>query len=242
MDNNILDYSIDNSANDGVVVKSFLSKVFTWMTAALVISGVTAYLFATTPALGQLIYQMVDGHMAGFTMLGYAVLLAPIAFILVMNFGLEKLSLQVLLAIFLLYSVCMGMTLSVLLLAYAKALIVQTFLISAGTFGLMAFLGATTKTDLTKMGTYLYMGLMGIIIASVIHMFTGGSTFLIDIAGVIVFTGLTSFKVQQLKNMALSMPGDSVQTQKMALMGALTLYITFINLFLTLLRLAGGRR
>ncbi len=241
MDNNILDYSSGTHENDGVVVKSFLSKVFTWMTAALVISGVVAYLFATTASLQQMILQEVNGHL-GFTTLGWVVLIAPIAFILVMNFGLEKLSLQILLAIFLLYSVCMGMTLSVLLMVYAKSLIVQTFLISAGTFGFMAFLGATTKTDLTKMGTYLYMGLFGIIIASVIHMFTGGSTFLIDIAGVIVFTGLTSFKVQQLKNMALSMPGDGEQTQKMALMGALTLYITFINLFLTLLRLAGGRR
>jgi FtsH-binding integral membrane protein len=241
MDHKILDYTMDKSANDGVVVKSFLSKVFTWMTAALVISGVTAYLFASTASLQQLIMQEVAGHV-GFTTLGYVILFAPIAFILVMNFGMEKLSLQVLLALFLLYSICMGMTLSVLLLVYAQALIVQTFLISAGTFGFMAFLGATTKTDLTKMGTYLYMGLFGIIIASVIHAFTGGSTFLIDIAGVIVFTGLTSYKVQQLKNMALEMPGDTVQTQKMALMGALTLYITFINLFLTLLRLAGGRK
>jgi FtsH-binding integral membrane protein len=212
MDNNILDYSTQTHENDGVVVKSFLSKVFTWMTAALIISGITAYLFATTPALGELIYRMVDGQMAGFTTLGYVALFAPFAFILAMNFGLEKLSLQVLLALFLLYSVCMGMTLSVLLGYYAKSLIVQTLMISAGTFGFMAFLGATTKTDLTKMGTYLYMGLFGIIIASVIHMFTGGSTFLIDIAGVIVFTGLTSYKVQQLKNMALSMPGDGVQT------------------------------
>jgi len=240
MDNNILDFT-NTRENENVVVKSFLTKVFTWMVGALAISGIIAWLFATTPALHDLLF-VNDGIHTGFSGLGYVVMFAPLAFILVMNFGLEKLSLPVILTLFILYSVTMGMSLSVIFLLYAGATLAKTFLISAGAFGFMAFLGATTKTDLTKFGSYLYMGLFGIIIASVINYFTGGSTFLIDILCVVVFTGLASYKVQMLKNMALQMTEGGEQTQKMALWGALSLYITFINLFLTLLRLAGGKR
>ncbi len=227
--------------NESVLVKSFLTKVFTWMVAALAISGVIAYLFATTPALLSLLFVETAGHV-NFSTMGYVVMFAPLAFILVMNFGLEKLSLPVILTLFILYSATMGMSLSVIFLLYAGAVLAKTFLISAGAFGFMAFLGATTKTDLTKFGTYLYMGLFGIIIASVINYFTSGSTFLIDILCVIVFTGLASYKTQMLKNLALQTTEGTEQTQKLALWGALSLYITFINLFLTLLRLAGGRK
>jgi FtsH-binding integral membrane protein len=241
MDNNILDFS-NTQENESVLVKSFLTKVFTWMVGALAISGIVAWLFATNAQLSDLLYRHVDGQIAGFTTLGYVAMFAPLVFILVMNFGLEKLALPVILTLFVLYSITMGMSLSVLLFMYAKATIAKTFLISAGAFGFMAFLGATTKTDLTKFGSYLYMGLFGVIIASVINAFTGGGTFLIDILCVVIFTGLASYKVQMLKNMALQTTEGSEQTQKAALFGALSLYITFINLFLTLLRLAGGRR
>ncbi|HEV7231903.1 MAG TPA: Bax inhibitor-1/YccA family protein [Bacteroidia bacterium] len=241
MDNNILNFG-NTHENESVVVKTFLSKVFTWMVAALAISGAVAYAFATAPALQQMILQVVDGHV-GFTTLGWVAAFSPIIFILVMNFGMERLSLPALLGIFVLFSVAMGMSLSTLAFRYEGALITKTLFITAGTFGFMAFLGATTKTDLSKMGSYLMMGLFGIIIASVINMFTGGSTWLIDILCVIVFTGMTSYQVQMLKTMALSMPeGETVQSQKAALYGALSLYITFINLFMSLLRLAGGDR
>jgi FtsH-binding integral membrane protein len=241
MDNNILDFT-NTQENESVLVKSFLTKVFTWMVGALAISGIVAWLFATNAQLSDMLYRHVDGQIAGFTTLGYVAMFAPLVFILVMNFGLEKLALPIVLTLFILYSVTMGMSLSVLLFMYAKATIAKTFLISAGAFGFMAFLGATTKTDLTKFGSYLYMGLFGVIIASVINAFTGGGTFLIDILCVVIFTGLASYKVQMLKNMALQTTEGSEQTQKAALFGALSLYITFINLFLTLLRLAGGRR
>jgi FtsH-binding integral membrane protein len=239
MENNILNLTHED---ENTVVKSFLSKVFTWMLAALVISGTLAYAFANSLSLQQLILQVVDERIV-FTPLGYIVMFAPLAFILIMNFGMEKLSLPLMLLIFVLFSAAMGMSLSTIMLRYSGALIVKTFFISAATFGIMAFLGATTKTDLSGMGSYLMMGLFGIIIASIINAFTGGgSSWIIDILGVIVFTGLTSYKVQMLKTMALSIPAGGEQTQKMAVYGALSLYLTFINLFLTLLRLGGGRR
>jgi FtsH-binding integral membrane protein len=239
MENNILNLTHED---ENAVVKSFLSKVFTWMLAALVISGTLAYAFANSLSLQQLILQVVDERIS-FTPFGYIVMFAPLAFILIMNFGMEKLSLPLMLLIFVLFSATMGMSLSTIMLRYSGAMIVKTFFISAATFGIMAFLGATTKTDLSGMGSYLMMGLFGIIIASLINAFTGsGATWIIDILGVIVFTGLTSYKVQMLKTMALSMPDGGEQTQKMAVYGALSLYLTFINLFLTLLRLAGGRR
>jgi FtsH-binding integral membrane protein len=247
MDNNTLNFT--NTQDESVVVKNFLTKVFTWMLAALVISGAAAWLFATNIELQNLIIKQVeytvDGqllHKIGFTTLGWVAVIAPLGFILIMNFGMQRLSLPVLLCLFVLFSLAMGMTLSTLAFTYASVTIVKTLFISAGAFGFMAFLGATTKTDLTKLGSYLYMGLFGMIIASIFSAFTGGGHLIIDILGVIIFTGLTSYQVQMLKNMALSTPEGGEQTQKVALMGALSLYMTFINLFMILLNLSGDRK
>jgi FtsH-binding integral membrane protein len=243
MNNDNFNYSTTQES-ESILVKTFLTRVFTWMGAALLISGLVAYVFGTQAELiNMIIVQTVKGP--SLTGLGMAVSFAPLIFILVMNFGLEKLSLPLLLGCFVLFSVTMGMSMSTLMLEYTGAALFKTLLISAGTFGFMAFLGATTKTDLTKMGTYLMMGVFGIFIAIIINMFThsSGMGFLIDIGGVVIFTGLASFQTQMLKKMALSM-GDagSVQSQKLALNGALSLYLTFLNLFTFLLALGNDRR
>ncbi|MFI5150553.1 MAG: Bax inhibitor-1/YccA family protein [Bacteroidia bacterium] len=243
MNNDNFSY-MNTQESESILVKTFLTRVFTWMGAALLISGLVAYLFGTDTELMAML-QVNTIHGPSLTTLGMIAAFAPLVFVLVMNFGLEKLSLPVLLLCFVLFSVSMGMSMSTLMLHYAKATIFKTLVICSGTFGLMAFLGATTKTDLSKMGTYLMMGLFGIIIASVINIFThsSGMGFLIDIGGVVIFTGLASYQTQMLKTMAISMGGSgTVMAQKLALHGALSLYLTFLNLFTFLLALGGDRR
>ena len=138
----------------------------------------------------------------------------------------------------------MGISLSFIFLAYTGASIAKTFLITSGMFGSMAVLGYTTKTDLTKFGSLMYMGLIGIIIASVVNMFMGSSTldYIISFGGVLIFTGLTAYDVQKLKRLGSQMTTEDETTRKFTIMGALTLYLDFINLFLFLLRLFGSRK
>jgi FtsH-binding integral membrane protein len=161
---------------------------------------------------------------------------------LAIQWGVERLSMGILTLLFVAYSALMGLSLSTIFIAFPMGDIIRTFFVSAGAFGGMALLGYTTKVDLTKFGSLLYMVLIGMIIASLVNMFTksGELDFIISCIGVFVFTGLTAYQMQQLK--AISQQGlNGEQMQKMSLIGGLQLYILFINLFLTLLRLLGGR-
>ena len=157
--------------------------------------------------------------------------------------GLQKLSVKTLLAVFLIYSTLTGISLSTIFSVYTTSSIATTFFISSITFGIMALAGYTTKTDLTKMGSLLFMGLIGIIIASVVNIFLGNGMLdiIISIVGVLVFTGLTAYDVQKIKEIGMSVEHGSETGQKLMIMGALTLYLDFINLFLMLLRLFGNR-
>lgn len=216
-----------------------ISQVFTFMGSALVISGVVSYVFANNPALLNLLYP----ETGGISILGYVVMFSPIIFTLIMSRGFEKMSAQTLILMLILFSAFMGASLSSLFLIYSSGTLATTFFVSAGTFLTMAIVGYTTKTDLTKMGKLLYMGLIGIIFASVINWFIGsaGMDYLISIIGVLVFTGLTAYDMQRLKNLSYEMQGGELQT-KAAVMGALSMYLNFVNLFLFLLRFFGGNR
>ena len=220
------------------LAKTFMANVFSWMFLALAVTGLTAYAFSHNEQLAQYLFNEITGP----TPLFYIAIFSPIVFVFVISLGLERFSLPVLIGLFLAYSFMMGMSLFFIFSIYTEAHIVQTFFITAGAFAGMAVLGYTTKTDLTKLASILYMALFGVIIASIVTMFTGGSTFIIDLICVVIFTGLTAYKVQWLKNLSAQASLDTVQGKKMALWGALTLYITFINLFLTLLRLFGSKR
>lgn len=222
-------------------LRTFMSRVFTWMTLALGVTAITAYMFATTPALlGMLI--TADG---GMSILGWIVMFAPLAFVFLMSFKFQTMSRSTLVALFFAFSVLMGMSLSFILLAYTGASVFATFAVTAGTFGAMALLGWTTKTDLTKFGSILFMGLIGIIIASIVNFFlhSGTMDYIISILGVLIFTGLTAYDVQKLKRIGSAI-GDyqGMDSEKLSIMGALTLYLDFINLFLFLLRFLGNRR
>ena len=236
--NNNLEFNDGVYVNDNAVSKSFVSNVFAYMSLALAISGALAYLFGTTE-LGESLGSLSEG----MTILGWVVMLAPLAFILVMNFGFNKMSFTTLLAVFLGYAAVMGMSLSFIFLIYDPAVITKVFFITAGLFGAMAFIGYTTKTDLTKFGGILMMAVIGIVIASVVNMFMKSSQmdYIISCVGVLVFTGLTAYDVQKIKRIGAGVEFGTAEASKLALMGALNLYLDFVNLFMFLLRVFARR-
>ena len=231
------DYKNNSYAAD--TSRVFFRSVYTYMFGALGISGILAYLVGTNLEYFSKLFMTADGDIS-FTF--YAVIFSPFLIAIAIQWGVEKFSIGVLTLLFVAYSVLMGLSLSTIFIAYEMGDIIRTFFVSAGAFGGMAFLGYTTKIDLTKFGSLLYMVLIGMIIASVVNMFihSGEMDFIISCIGVFVFTGLTAYQMQQLK--VLSQQGLSgEQMQKLSLIGCLQLYILFINLFLSLLRILGGR-
>jgi FtsH-binding integral membrane protein len=234
MEDNILDYS-NVQSGEGTVAKAFLSKVFTWMFTALLISGGLAMYLSNSPEL------MISIMQSG---LGMVIIFAPLVFILVMSFGLNKIAYPFLVLLFLAFAAVMGVSLAFTLTRYAHSDIYKAFFSAAGTFGLMAFVGYTTKTDLSKFGSLMMIGFFGILIAMLVNFFlrSQGMDYLISIIGVVVFTGLSAYDVQKLKNLALQPENNGVASAKLSIMGALTLYLDFLNLFMFLLRLAGGGR
>ena len=223
------------------VAKTFMASVFSWMGIALAISAVTAYVFGTDASY---LSYLLNPQSGGLTGLGYAVMFAPIGFVLLMSLGFNRLSATALSGLFLVYSIIMGMSLSFIFMMYTRSSIYGVFFASAAMFGVMGLVGYTTKTDLTKMGSLFFMALIGIIVAGLINLFihSNGLSYIISFVCVIVFTGLTAYDVQKLKNIGASSEYGSEATSKMSVLGALTLYLDFINLFLALLRLFGSRR
>ena len=220
--------------------RDFIKSVYNYMFAALTISGVISYFIGTNPALLASLFMTATG---GLSMVFYIVLFSPIVISLVMAGGFNKFSFGTLMALFVLYAVLLGMSLSVLFMGYSTSTLASTFLLTAGSFGFMAFLGYTTKTDLTKFGSLLYMLLFGVIISSVVNMFLGSSGFdyIISLVSVFIFTGLVAYEMQMIKNMAHQAQMDGTLRQKLALFAGFQLYLTFVNLFLSLLRLLGNR-
>ncbi len=231
----------ENYNSTQVLSNTFVANVFMWMFAALGITALTAYLFGTTPDLMMSMFSVRADGSASLNLLGWIVMLAPLIIVFVMSFGMEKMKASTMIILYLVYSVLMGMSLGFIFLAYTGASIAKTFVITAGMFGLMAFLGYTTKTDLTKMGSILLMGLFGIIIATVVNMFMHSESldYIISIIGVIIFTGLTAYDVQKIKEIGMMGMDNNETMTKISIQAALSLYLDFINLFLYLLRFFG---
>lgn len=215
---------------------ALMRKVFIWMTLALVITGVTAYGVATTPSL---LIAIVTNKA-----LFWGLIIAELALVFAVSGAINRLSLATATLLFVLYSVVNGATLSVIFLAYSMPAIIQTFFITAGTFGVMALVGYTTKTDLTSLGKLLFMALIGLVIATVVNMFVGstGFDYILSYVGVLIFVGLTAYDTQKIKQMCMQAPDAGEHMQKLALLGALSLYLDFINLFLYLLRIFGNNK
>jgi len=244
MENNSRNTNLDKFENAHVITeRSLFASVFTWMFLALGVTTICSLLFAYNPELGGLLYKYDElGNPIGTSMIGWVAMLAPLGLVLVMNFAFNKLSFVALMGIFFGFSALMGISLSSIFLMYRLDSIGVVFASTCALFGVMAVAGYTTKTDLTKMGSLLMIGLIGVIIASLINMFMKSDMmgYVISIISVIVFTGLTAYDVQKIKALAEANDG-STDFKKMGVMGALTLYLDFINLFLSLLRLFGKR-
>ncbi len=223
----------------------FLAKVFNWMAIGLGLTGVIAFLTINSQTALQMLFTVQDGY-AKPNMLLYGLLIAELGMVFYLSARVQKISAQAATVIFLGYSALNGVTLSTILLYYTASSVAATFFVTAGMFGAMAVYGFVTKKDLSSWGSFLFMGLIGIIIASVVNIFLGSSmmSWVISGIGVLVFTGLTAYDVQQITRMGEQgiMNGGEAAIRKGAIMGALKLYLDFINLFLMLLRFMGDRR
>ena len=219
-----------------VVQAAFMSKVYTWMSGGLAITGLIAWWVASNE---NLVYNIVTNRM-----LFFGLIIGEIFLVGYLISVINKISAQTAGFIFTLYAALNGVTLSIVFLAYTSASITSTFFVTAGTFAIMSIYGYYTKKDLTSWGNLLFMALIGVIIASVVNFFMQSEMlyWLITYAGVLVFVGLTAYDTQKIKAMSTANEIGSEQEAKGAIIGALTLYLDFINLFLLLLRVLGDRK
>ena len=223
---------------DGALSATFpalMRKVYVWMTLALAITGICAYGVATSPSLLQMIY--------GNSTMIWVLLLAELGLVFYTTARIDRLSLSTATTLFIIYSALNGVTLSSIFVVYSMTSIAKVFFITAGTFAAMALYGYTTKTDLSRIGNILFMALIGLVIATVVNIFLKSAMFdlILSYVGVAIFVGLTAWDSQKIKRMLAVQTDMSETAQKIALMGALTLYLDFINLFLYLLRIFGNR-
>lgn len=219
-----------------ITFPALMQKVYTWMAFAMIITGVTAYGVANSPSLLGMIYSN--------PVVLWGLIIAELALVFGITGMINRLSLTTATLMFVAYSVINGAMLSSIFLVYTMNSIGQVFFITSATFGVMAFIGYTTKTDLTSMGKILFMALIGMIIATVVNIFVGstGLQTVTSYLGVLIFVGLTAYDSQKIKHMLYEQEVADEGAQKLALIGALTLYLDFINLFLYLLRIMGSRR
>jgi len=228
-------------------LRAYMLKVYNYMTTGLLCTGLVAYFFGkasiVTNELGQIIGVTSIGALLFGSPLKWVVMLAPLGFVFYLSAKINKMSVSSAQITFWIFSAIMGLSLASIFIVYTQASIARVFFISSGTFAAMSLYGYTTKKDLTKLGGFLFMGLIGIIIASLVNLFFQSSAlhFAISVIGVLVFVGLTAYDTQSIKNMYYAGDSESVGGKK-ALMGALRLYLDFINLFIMLLRLFGQRR
>ena len=211
-----------------------INQVYLWMTLGLALTGATAFFVASTDSIKQVIF--------GNQIVFWGLVIAELGLVFVISGLISRLSAAAATGLFFLYSALNGLTLASIFLVYNLGSIAGVFLITAGTFGVMSLYGITTKTDLTKIGNLLFMALIGMVIAGLVNIFIGSSvlSLIISVIGVVVFTGLTAYDAQRIKEMSTAaLDGES--EGKIAVLGALSLYLNFINLFLSLLRLFGSR-
>lgn len=237
---NYSDFGVESASRDrelylSAAFPALMRKVYLWMTMALVITGFTAYGVATSPAILSAILMN--------KMLFFGLIIGEFALVIGLSAAINRLSLSTATLMFVLYSVINGATLSVIFLAYTMSSIANVFFITAGTFAVMAFIGYTTKKDLSGMGKMLMMALIGLIIATVVNLFlrSTGLQLIVSYIGVLVFVGLTAYDTQKIKQMLMMAEDTGETAQKIALLGALSLYLDFVNLFLYLLRIFGKR-
>jgi hypothetical protein len=232
---NYQSFSRDRQLEASYAFPALMRKTYLWMSMALVITGLTAYVVATNAAISNFLFM--------HSQLIWVLFLAEIGLVIGLSAAIRKISLSAATLMFVAYAALNGITFSSLFYVYTMGSLASTFFITAGTFGAMSLVGFFTKTDLSSMGKILLMALIGLIIASVVNIFvaSSGLEMLMTYLGVLIFVGLTAYDTQKIKQMFLMAPDASESTQKYAVLGALTLYLDFINLFLYLLRIFGRR-
>ncbi|HJU19413.1 MAG TPA: Bax inhibitor-1/YccA family protein [Stellaceae bacterium] len=225
--------SAATEAGIDVGLREYMLRVYNYMASGLALTGIVAYVAAYSGFYARIAH----------TPLIWLVILAPLGLVMLMSFGLQRMRASTLQGVFWLYSGLMGLSLASIFLVFTGASIARVFFITAGTFAAMSLYGYTTRRDLSQFGSFLFMGLIGIIIAALVNMFIASSMlqFVISVAGVIVFTGLTAYDTQSIKEMYYEADGYEIASKK-AVMGALRLYLDFINLFIMLMQLVGVRR
>ena len=235
MENNFYNQVEDRAQNSALAFPALMSKVYLWMTLALVVTGMTAYYVASSPAI---LFAIASNPVAF-----WGLFIGELVLVFVLSSRIMSLSFVTASLMFVAYSVMNGIFFSFIFLAYTEQSIATTFLITAGTFGAMSLFGFVTKRDLSAMGRILFMLLIGLIIATVVNIFmkAEGLTLILNYAGVVIFVGLTAYDTQSIKQM-LQQHGDKEGAEKIALLGSLSLYLDFINLFLYLLRFFGESR
>ena len=235
MENNFYNQVENRAQNSALAFPALMSKVYLWMTLALVVTGMTAYYVAISPAI---LYAIVSNQIAF-----WGLFIGELVLVFVLSSRIMRLSFVTASLMFVIYSIMNGVFFSFILLAYTEQSIATTFLITAGTFGAMSLFGFVTKRDLSAMGRILFMLLIGLIIATVVNIFmkAEGLTLILNYAGVVIFVGLTAYDTQSIKQM-LQEHGDKEGAEKIALLGSLSLYLDFINLFIYLLRFFGESR
>ena len=235
MENNFYNQVEERAQSSALSFPALMSKVYLWMTLALVVTGMTAYYVASSPAI---LYAIVSNQIAF-----WGLFIGELVLVFVLSSRIMRLSFVTASLMFVIYSIMNGVFFSFILLAYTEQSIATTFLITAGTFGAMSLFGFVTKRDLSAMGRILFMLLIGLLIATVVNIFmkAEGLTLILNYAGVVIFVGLTAYDTQSIKQM-LQEHGDKEGAEKIALLGSLSLYLDFINLFIYLLRFFGESR
>ena len=235
MENNFYNQVEERAQSSALSFPALMSKVYLWMTLALVVTGMTAYYVASSPAI---LYAIVSNQIAF-----WGLFIGELVLVFVLSSRIMSLSFVTASLMFVIYSIMNGVFFSFILLAYTEQSIATTFLITAGTFGAMSLFDFVTKRDLSAMGRILFMLLIGLIIATVVNIFmkAEGLTLILNYAGVVIFVGLTAYDTQSIRQM-LQEHGDKEGAEKIALLGSLSLYLDFINLFIYLLRFFGESR
>ena len=225
-------------------LRSYMLRIYNYMASALALTGIVALGAANSPAVKQALYAVGENGHVGLSGLGMLVAFAPLGLVLWLSFGLNRLSVPAAQAIYWAYAALVGLSLSSIFIVYTGESIARAFFVTAGTFGGMSLYGYTTKKDLSGFGSFLIMGLIGLILASVVNMFlhSSGLNFALSIMGVGIFIGLTAYDTQKLKDMYYQMSGNSEMLAKASIMGALNLYLDFINMFMYMLRFMGDQR
>jgi len=223
------------SRADSTTVAQFFNTVYAWMASGLALTAVVAWWVSTQP---QLMRQIFQGPVL------IILVLAELGLVFAVSAGINRFSATTATVLFMIYSGLNGLTLSAIFVIYTKASLASTFVVTAGTFGAMSVYGFVTKRDLTSLGSMLFMALIGLILASVVNIFLGNETlyWIVTYAGVLIFVGLTAYDTQKLRNYAVQTGGNKEMSNRLAIYGALDLYLDFINLFLFLLRLMGNRK